>query len=330
MDLISNLLVNPVKDWHEQHRKMPKLSKKIEELSQTKFLSDKENENFKGFLNKNSKLLSCYAHTNPSKWLIFSRRMQYLLRDKDEIVHLLKNLNKHIVKYDKERNDSLFNWIPVDVLACNGIGKTLILSKYTFAEYKNDTFSHISETIRGIFSKYEDIDTMSKVRDIPISYFVHWLNLNQNSMTNLSALGFSETELKIILPHLEWVTLSPCRLYEIDSYVKYLYKVQHLTTPFKTEYLKIFMDLPHLTSLDISHSPISDDDLSHFKSFTKLRRLDLSECPKITAKSIETLKSMIWLEYLDLSYCFSFESKIDELRKSLPNTTIEFSLLRED
>lgn len=279
-----------------------------------------EKINFESFLRDNSKNLSQYALGNPSKWLVFSRRMQWKMEDNDKIVDLLRRLNILIVNYEKPEN--LFHALPKELLITF---RESFLSRYPLVDM--GSFTTVCEDISAIFSRNDDMDSMPKIRDIPIPYLAAWIDAN---LLNLFPLGLNAHELRLLLPHLKYVNL---RSYCASTFIPYLSHVQHLSFfDLKETYLetiKTFKD--QLISLDMSGCNIGDNDLLIITQFTKLTSLDLSFCKYVTPKGLESLQTMTWLQNLNLTACsYLDEPWINTLRKSLPDTKVRFDILKED
>ncbi|MCA9039596.1 MAG: hypothetical protein KDA65_04535 [Planctomycetaceae bacterium] len=84
-----------------------------------------------------------------------------------------------------------------------------------------------------------------------------------------------------------------------------------------------------LTSLDLSHTHITDESIPTLLKFEQLRKLNLADT-SITAECLPTLKKMAYLQILILDGTLLSSQKIDELRKSLPGTEIIDDLNSEE
>jgi internalin A len=67
--------------------------------------------------------------------------------------------------------------------------------------------------------------------------------------------------------------------------------------------MSFFKQFPNLEELSLAETEVTDDDLVVLQVAGKLKRLDLTQCDKITGKGLEWVGKLEKLEVLDLSRC---------------------------
>lgn len=90
---------------------------------------------------------------------------------------------------------------------------------------------------------------------------------------------------------------------------------------FQDDWLKLLAALPHLKTLKLAGTSLTDAGLTHVKKCTQLETLSLAET-KITAAGLAELKGLKSLRRLDLSGTAVTSAAIGELRAALPDLEV--------
>lgn len=271
-------------------RAQSELSMKIASLMKEKVVSKYA---LKGFLRENRSALAVFAIKNFEKWLLFSQCMQEHLKVNAKIYNLLERLNFiAIVKEENDKSDrkTFAQWFPREL-------RELIALNIQASYHESN-----SELLRKIrlllLEDAQVIDFPSKIKGIPVSFLVAWINVQQ---VRLYALDLNIEELDQLLPELEYTYLAGST--DITLVNSKLKKVTHLCYEKVTnDDLKFLSNYNSLETLNLSRTKIADAGLEHLKDIVSLISLDLTFA-NITDAGLMNLTRLTNLTSINLCCC---------------------------
>jgi len=120
--------------------------------------------------------------------------------------------------------------------------------------------------------------------------------------------------------------LAIAEIEKLDGFVEsdegHVFRVDFSETEVSDDALVHLEELPHLQDVGLFRTKVTDSGLIHLKGLTNLQELDLSET-EISDAGLLHLKGLTKLKILNLFETQVSDEGVNELKKALPNCTVE-------